>query len=152
MPPRPHPRTSNPSDWHPDPLQTFLAEASELGARLSAVPGTGFGEALEFELRKDQALKPPVKLKAQHVRGLGADIKSPNELKDETTLPRYYQIYHELLSQIQLGELRVGEALPSERQLARHYGVARLTIVKALDLLERHHLISKQQGPGQFCP
>jgi GntR family transcriptional regulator, arabinose operon transcriptional repressor len=65
-------------------------------------------------------------------------------------LPRYFQIYSALLAQIKTGALSAGVALPSERQIAEQYGVARLTVVKALDLLEKDGLIDKQQGRGTF--
>jgi DNA-binding GntR family transcriptional regulator len=71
-------------------------------------------------------------------------------LDTKNPVPRYYQIYNALLKQMRSGELKVGEALPPERTIAKHYGVARLTVVKALDLLMRDGLIDKQQGRGSF--
>ncbi len=71
-------------------------------------------------------------------------------LDPNSPLPRYYQIYSALLTRIKTGELAAGAALPSERQIAEDYGVARLTVVKALDLLARDNLISKQHGRGTF--
>jgi DNA-binding LacI/PurR family transcriptional regulator len=65
-------------------------------------------------------------------------------------VPRYQQIYNRLLEQIRSGQLAVGEALPPERHIAETYGVARLTVVKALDLLAQDGLIDKQQGRGSF--
>jgi DNA-binding LacI/PurR family transcriptional regulator len=71
-------------------------------------------------------------------------------LDPNSPLPRYYQIYSALLTRIKTGELAAGDALPSERQIAEDYGVARLTVVKALDLLARDNLINKQHGRGTF--
>jgi GntR family transcriptional regulator, arabinose operon transcriptional repressor len=71
-------------------------------------------------------------------------------LDPNSPLPRYYQIYSALLTRIKTGELAAGAALPSERHIAEQYGVARLTVVKALDLLARDNLISKQHGRGTF--
>ena len=65
-------------------------------------------------------------------------------------LPRYYQVYVSLQKRIQAGELLPGDTLPSERQLVNDYGVSRITIVKALDLLERENLIERQHGRGNF--
>lgn len=65
-------------------------------------------------------------------------------------LPLYYQIYLALQSRIHAGEFKPGDALPSERQLAKDYNVSRLTIVKAKDLLEQESLIEHQQGRGSF--
>jgi GntR family transcriptional regulator, arabinose operon transcriptional repressor len=65
-------------------------------------------------------------------------------------LPRYYQVYVSLLDRIHAGEFGSGDALPSERQLVVDYGVSRITIMKAMDLLEREGLIEQQQGRGSF--
>lgn len=65
-------------------------------------------------------------------------------------LPRYYQVYVSLQKRIQAGEFLPGDTLPSERQLVNDYGVSRITIVKALDLLERENLIERQHGRGNF--
>ncbi len=65
-------------------------------------------------------------------------------------LPRYYQVYVSLKERIRSGEFAPGEALPSERQLVLDYGVSRITIVKALDLLVRDNLVERQHGRGNF--
>lgn len=65
-------------------------------------------------------------------------------------LPRYYQVYMSLLERIRAGEFAPVDTLPSERQLAQDYGVSRITIIKAMDLLEREGLIEQQQGRGSF--
>jgi LacI family transcriptional regulator len=51
---------------------------------------------------------------------------------------------------IREGEFTPGSAIPSERQLALDYGVSRITIVKALDLLVDDDLIERQHGRGNF--
>ena len=70
------------------------------------------------------------------------DPKSP--------IPRYYQLYTSLRSRIREGEFQTGEALPSERQLVEDYGISRITVVKALDILDQEGLIERQQGKGNF--
>ncbi len=65
-------------------------------------------------------------------------------------LPRYYQVYSSLLERICAGEFGPGDALPSERKLGQDYGVSRITIIKAMDLLEGEGLIEQQQGRGSF--
>ena len=65
-------------------------------------------------------------------------------------LPRYYQVYVSLKDRILEGKFAYGDALPSERQLAIDYGVSRITIVKALDLLVDDDLIVRQHGRGNF--
>jgi DNA-binding LacI/PurR family transcriptional regulator len=70
------------------------------------------------------------------------DLNSP--------VPRYYQVYVSLEDRIRAGEFAPGDPLPSERQLAKDYGVSRITIVKAIDLLEDEELVETQHGRGNF--
>lgn len=65
-------------------------------------------------------------------------------------LPRYYQVYSSLQDRIRAGEFHPGDVLPSERRLVQDYGVSRITVIKAMDLLERDGLIERQQGRGSF--
>jgi DNA-binding LacI/PurR family transcriptional regulator len=65
-------------------------------------------------------------------------------------LPRYYQVYASLLERIRSGEFQPGDAIPSERILVGDYQVSRITIVKALDVLERDGLIDRQHGRGTY--
>ena len=45
---------------------------------------------------------------------------------------KYYKMHHDLQEQIRLGELRSGDRVPSENQLAAAYQVSRQTVRKAL--------------------
>jgi DNA-binding LacI/PurR family transcriptional regulator len=65
-------------------------------------------------------------------------------------LPKYYQVYASLLDRIRSAEFGSGDMLPPEWKLADEYGVSRITVIKALDLLEREHIIERQQGRGSF--
>jgi GntR family transcriptional regulator len=65
-------------------------------------------------------------------------------------VPLYYQIYGDLLRRIDAGEWGVGDQLPSEEQLAREYGVSKLTIRQAMSGLVRRGLVERQQGKGTF--
>ena len=65
-------------------------------------------------------------------------------------LPRYYRMYTSLLERIQSGEFTPGSAIPTERELGDEYGVSRITVIKALDMLERDGHIGRQQGRGTF--
>ncbi len=47
-------------------------------------------------------------------------------------------------------QLRVGEAIPSERQLSSELGVSRLTVRAALDDLVREGLLVRRHGSGTF--
>lgn len=49
-----------------------------------------------------------------------------------------------------LSELAIHEVIPTERQMAEHFGVSRVTIQKALKILERSDFIYRRQGSGTF--
>lgn len=63
---------------------------------------------------------------------------------------KYRQVADRLRGAIQSGELRPGEALPTEKQLAERYGVSRPTVRAALGLLRTEGLIDARQGSGAF--
>ena len=63
---------------------------------------------------------------------------------------KYQQVADRLRGAIQSGELRPGEALPTEKQLAERYGVSRPTIRAALGLLRTEGLIDARQGSGAY--
>jgi DNA-binding GntR family transcriptional regulator len=63
---------------------------------------------------------------------------------------RYQQVADRLRGAIQSGELRPGEALPTEKQLAERYSVSRPTIRAALSLLRTEGLIDSRQGSGAY--
>jgi len=65
-------------------------------------------------------------------------------------MPRYYQIYTLLLDRIQSNEFEPASAIPAERELGEEYGVSRITVIKALDMLERDGYVIRQQGRGTF--
>lgn len=50
----------------------------------------------------------------------------------------------------ELSEYPTHTALPTERQMAEHFGVSRVTVQKALSLLEREGRIYRRQGSGSF--
>lgn len=74
--------------------------------------------------------------------------------RDANTLlpvPMYHQIYLVLREQILEGHFDPRQPLPSEHQLAAHFGVSRVTLRGALDRLEEDGLISRQRGRGTFA-
>jgi DNA-binding GntR family transcriptional regulator len=64
--------------------------------------------------------------------------------------PKYVQMADHLRDQITRGHLRPGDEVPSERQLAAEWEVARPTATKALDVLRREGLLTGRQGAGTF--
>lgn len=61
-------------------------------------------------------------------------------------LPKYHRIYLVLREQLQEG--RFAEGLPGELALVRQFGVARVTVRRALEQLAQEGLISREPGRG----
>ena len=64
--------------------------------------------------------------------------------------PPYRQIAAALREAITLGRLAPGGQLPSESELVERYGVARMTVRQALQVLKAEGLIVSQHGRGVF--
>lgn len=64
--------------------------------------------------------------------------------------PLYEQIFNDLLDQIKTGKLGVHDRVPSEKELATHYQVSRITSKKALDKLAQLGIIERIRGKGSF--
>jgi GntR family transcriptional regulator len=68
----------------------------------------------------------------------------------ETSVPLYVQIAESLLDRIESGELRPGDRLPSERELSQMLGVNRMTVRRALQVLEQQGLLMRRRGDGTY--
>ncbi len=64
--------------------------------------------------------------------------------------PLYEEVRASLTEGIAAGRWRAGEAIPSEAELARHFGVAIGTIRKAVDSLVAQGTLARRQGKGTF--
>ena len=69
-------------------------------------------------------------------------------LKRDAQIPLYQQMANEIKAQIASGELRQNEQLMTEMELSREFGVSRITVRKALELLVEEDILSKRQGVG----
>ncbi|TAT62994.1 GntR family transcriptional regulator, partial [Enterobacter cloacae] len=67
-----------------------------------------------------------------------------------TSKPKYRQIADALHQQIQRGELKAGDALPTESVLQETYAVSRVTVRQALKLLTEQNIIESIQGSGSY--
>lgn len=67
---------------------------------------------------------------------------------ERNKMKKYHYIFKNLQEKIDKQELKIGEFLPNELELSKHYNVSRETIRKALKLLESAGLIEKMQGKG----
>lgn len=65
-------------------------------------------------------------------------------------LPLYRRIYQHLLSDIQSGKYPPGAKLPTEKELAKAYGVSRITSKRALTMLAEEGLVDRIRGRGSF--
>lgn len=63
---------------------------------------------------------------------------------------RYHRIAEELRARIQSGEYSTGRVLPSESELSGEFGVSRVTVRKALEMLRDEGLVDARQGFGWF--
>ncbi|WP_040807224.1 GntR family transcriptional regulator [Nocardia concava] len=68
----------------------------------------------------------------------------------QEVLPKYKQIFGYLKDQIIRGDLPPGAEVPSERELAAAWKVARPTAAKALQALRQDGLVESRQGSGTF--
>jgi GntR family transcriptional regulator len=68
----------------------------------------------------------------------------------ERRTPHYLRIYRDLKEKIAAGTLAPTERLPTQRDLAREYGVTVMTVRQALQLLEQEELVTMRHGLGTF--
>jgi GntR family transcriptional regulator len=67
-----------------------------------------------------------------------------------TFRPLYLQIKGLLEKSLEAGEWRPAEAIPSELELARRFGVSQGTVRKAIEALAGDNLVVRRQGKGTF--
>jgi DNA-binding GntR family transcriptional regulator len=72
----------------------------------------------------------------------------PDEPRE--ALPPYQRIAADIEADIRAGRLARGAAVPSLSRLAQEYGVARNTVVRAMNLLKEKGLIETVQEWGTF--
>ncbi|MBQ0138765.1 MAG: GntR family transcriptional regulator [Kurthia sp.] len=65
-------------------------------------------------------------------------------------IPIYVQIEEELKHKIYLGEYKVGEPIPSERNLSLYFGVSRMTVRQAITNLVSTGKLYREKGRGTY--
>lgn len=65
-------------------------------------------------------------------------------------VPKYLQISEHLRDLIERGELAPGAEVPSERELAARWKVARPTAAKALNTLRQRGIVASRRGSGTY--
>jgi len=68
----------------------------------------------------------------------------------EAAGPVYRRIQYAIQKRIETGELQPGDAVPSERELARKYEVSLMTARHALAELEHEGFVDRRRGAGTF--
>ena len=79
------------------------------------------------------------------------DMELEPTLLDRTSfVPLYYQLQEVLKERIESGRWQPGDAMPSEPELARGFGVSRVVVRQALAILEDDRQIVRIKGRGTF--
>lgn len=68
----------------------------------------------------------------------------------ENGMPAYKRIQNAILSRLETGQLKPGDLVDSERELARIHGVSLMTARHALAGLEREGKVVRRRGAGTF--
>jgi DNA-binding transcriptional regulator YhcF (GntR family) len=82
-----------------------------------------------------------------------ADLFSSRELQSlqgEAPTPLYFQLFTLLKNRILNGSIPHGEQMPTEEELAKGFGVSRITAKRALDDLAAAELVERRRGKGTF--
>ncbi len=74
----------------------------------------------------------------------------PGALDRSSFVPLYYQLQEVIKEHVESGLWQPGEAIPSEPELARHFGVSRVVVRQALGILEDDRQIVRVKGRGTF--
>jgi GntR family transcriptional regulator len=74
----------------------------------------------------------------------------PTLLDRTSFVPLYYQLQEVLKERIESGRWQPGDAMPSEPELARGFGVSRVVVRQALAILEDDRQIVRIKGRGTF--
>lgn len=62
----------------------------------------------------------------------------------------YVQLMDSIKKKIQDGELKVGDRLPSEREMSEQYGINRMTVRNALKKLQTAGILEAKRGSGNY--
>lgn len=72
------------------------------------------------------------------------------ELDEQSTMPIYEQIIHEIKRNVLQGKLKPKDQIPSIRELANTLGVNPNTVKKSYSILENQHIIQSRSTKGTF--
>ena len=72
------------------------------------------------------------------------------KLAGDSATPLYQQVAYDLREAIVSDVYHVGARIPTEPELSHLYGVSRITVRKAIEILVDEGLLAKRQGKGTF--
>ena len=70
---------------------------------------------------------------------------------DVSAVPLYQQVMDDLKGEIARGVYAAGSRIPAEMELAKSYGVGRVTVRRAIEELSRAGYLNRQQGGVPLC-
>src|SRR5581483_299409 len=73
-----------------------------------------------------------------------------HRINRSSPIPVYYQIALSLKQRLASGEWNSGMQLRTEPELAKEYGVSRMTMRQALAEMVKEGLVTRQRGSGTF--
>ena len=73
-----------------------------------------------------------------------------SKLMHDERLPLYQRLRDEMVDKISRGEWHADEAIPTEQELTKSYGVAIGTVRKAVEVLVAEGMLERNQGSGTF--
>lgn len=101
-----------------------------------------FGESL---WRRLKSLSP-----SMHGWSVMMASDDKTERTEVSAVPLYQQVMDDLKGEIARGVYASGSRIPSEMELAKYYGVGRITVRRAVEELSRAGYLNRQQGRGTF--
>ena len=79
---------------------------------------------------------------------LSASLSTDDLASVPATIPKYRQVYDDILSAIKAGIYQPGDRLPSEAELGKRYSTSRITVAKAVNDLQLQGLVTRRAGSG----
>ncbi|MET3108719.1 GntR family histidine utilization transcriptional repressor [Oxalobacteraceae bacterium GrIS 2.11] len=76
--------------------------------------------------------------------------KFVSKLISDSDVPAFQQIKDHILAEIQKGNWKEGDAIPSEAVLAKQFAVSRMTVNRAVRELSSEQFLTRVQGSGTF--
>ncbi len=73
-----------------------------------------------------------------------------NFINRNGVVPIYYQIQQQLFERIRAGDIKAGDAIPSEQEISTRLGVSRMTARLAIKSLCELGIVYSEQGKGTF--